>query len=108
MAILGSVMVLIVNFAAVWALARHSSSGMAAELSRNPLVIATLAGFAYNASGLPMPAVAHDTLSLLAQAALPLGLIAVGASITVLVAGKARGLTLYVTALKLLAVPLAA
>jgi hypothetical protein len=108
MAIMGSVMVLIVNLAAVWALARNSSSGMAAELARNPLVIATLAGFAYNLSGLPLPGVAHDSLTLLAQAALPLGLIAVGASVTGLAAGKTRGLTVYVTAVKLLAVPLAA
>jgi malonate transporter len=108
MAILASVIVLIVNFAAIWALARHSSSGMFAELATNPLVIATLAGFAYNFSGAPLPAVAADTLTLLAQAALPLGLIAVGASVSGFNASKTRGLTAYMVAVKLLAVPFAA
>src|SRR5688572_6038921 len=80
MAILQSLMVPLVNVAAVWALAHHAKSGMFAELARNPLIIATLSGIAWNASGFPLPSVAADTLGLLAQAALPLGLIAVGAS----------------------------
>ena len=46
MAILQSLMVTVVNVAAVWALARHAESGALAELARNPLIIATLGGVA--------------------------------------------------------------
>jgi predicted permease len=108
MAILQSLMVTVVNVAAVWALARHARSGLLAELVRNPLIIATLSGIAYNLAGLPLPGIAVDTLTLLAQAALPLGLIAVGASIKSVDAEQHRGLTAYLTAVKLLAVPAAA
>ena len=51
-------------------------------LARNPLILACLAGLAINALGLALPAVATDTASLLGQTALPLGLLAVGAGLT--------------------------
>jgi malonate transporter and related proteins len=105
MAIMQSLMVPLVNVAAVWALAHHAKSGMFAELARNPLIIATLSGIAWNVSGLPLPSIASDTLGLLAQAALPLGLIAVGASTRNTGARAHVGLTVYLTALKLLALP---
>jgi predicted permease len=105
MAILQSLMVPLVNIAAVWALAHHAKSGMFAELARNPLIIATLSGIAWNVSGLALPSVLADTLGLLAQAALPMGLVAVGAS-TRSTGGHAHaGLTAYLAALKLLALP---
>jgi predicted permease len=78
---------------------------MVSELVRNPLIIATLAGIAYNASGLGLPEIPAHTLTLLSQAALPLGLIAVGASVRPGEAARDRGLTAYITAVKLLAVP---
>lgn len=105
MAILQGVLVTVVNVAAVWALARHASSNIAAELVRNPLIIATLLGITWNLAALPLPEIAAHTVTLLAQAALPLGLIAVGASIRPGAAARDRGLTAYVTAVKLLAVP---
>ena len=108
MAILQSVMVTVVNVAAVWALARHAKSGVLAELARNPLIIATLSGIAWNVAGAPLPAVAADTLTLLAQAALPLGLIAVGASIRGGGTDTRAALTAYMTFVKLLALPAAA
>ena len=108
MAILQGLMVTLVNVVAVWALARHAKAGFIAELVRNPLIIATVCGIAYNVSGLPLPTIAADTLTLLAQAALPLGLIAVGASIKSADATQNTGLTVYLTAVKLLALPAAA
>jgi malonate transporter and related proteins len=108
MAIMQSLMVPLVNVAAVWALARHAKSGVWTELARNPLIIATLSGIAWNVSGLALPAVASDTLTLLAQAALPLGLIAVGASTRGSGGHANAGLTSYLTALKLLALPVCA
>ena len=45
---------------------------------RNALVIGILAGFAVNLSGLPIPGVVDDALSLIVQAALPAALFALG------------------------------
>jgi predicted permease len=108
MALLQSVMVTVVNVAAVWALAREAKSGIGAELARNPLIIATLGGIAWNVSGAALPGVAADTLALMAHAALPLGLVAVGASIRGGGKETRAGLTAYLTVLKLVALPAAA
>ena len=82
-AVLLGVMIPLVNFCAVAVLARHGERGFARELAQHPLVIATLAGFAWNAAGLPLPGFADQTLSLLAQTALPAGLLAVGAAMRI-------------------------
>ncbi|MFN7085930.1 MAG: AEC family transporter [Burkholderiales bacterium] len=108
MAVMQSVMIPLVNVAAIWALARHAQGGIARELVRNPLIIATAAGVLYSVSGLPLHEIAGETLARLAQAALPLGLIAVGASIRPDNTDGAQGFIVYVTTIKLLAVPLVA
>ena len=71
----------VVNFAAVAMLARGGRGRIAAELARNPLVLAVVAGFAWQLGGIPLPAVARRILDLLGAAALPLGLLAVGAGL---------------------------
>jgi predicted permease len=43
-------------------------------------VLSSLAGFAWNLSGLPLPGFADQTLALLGQTALPAGLLSVGAA----------------------------
>ncbi|WP_136515742.1 AEC family transporter [Geomonas edaphica] len=50
------------------------------DLTRNPLIIACVAGIALNASGLKLPAALDGTLLLAGKAAFPLGLMAVGAA----------------------------
>ncbi len=75
------VLVPLVNFAAVGMLARGRSSQIALELARNPLVLACLAGFAWQMTGWPLEGVAAHLLQLLGSAALPLGLLAVGAGL---------------------------
>jgi malonate transporter len=50
-------------------------------LVRNPLVIACAIGIAWNATRVPIPALPSRILELLAAAALPLGLLAVGAGL---------------------------
>lgn len=82
-ALVMGVMIPIVNIAAVAMLASGSGRGVAAELARNPLLISTVAGFLWNALGLPLPAFADQTLNLLAQTALPAGLLSVGAALRV-------------------------
>ncbi|HVO88242.1 MAG TPA: AEC family transporter [Casimicrobiaceae bacterium] len=75
------ILVPIVNVAAVAMLARRSEARVLTALARNPLVLACVAGIAYNVAGLPMPALPGRILELLSAAALPLGLLAVGAGL---------------------------
>lgn len=81
MAILASVCVPFCNVAAVWPLARHGGHGFLRELLRNPLIISTVAGLLGNLIGLKLPDTAGATLSRLSAAALPLGLMTVGAGL---------------------------
>ena len=71
----------VANVAAVWPLARHGGRGTMRELARNPLIIATLAGLAASLAGLKLPDVASTVVSRIGAAALPLGLMAVGAGL---------------------------
>ena len=80
-ALLIALCVPICNVAAVWPLARHGGHGYLRELVRNPLIIATVAGLLANMAGLHLPAVAALTLHRIGLAALPLGLMAVGAGL---------------------------
>lgn len=85
MALLLAVCVPVVNVAAVWPLsqlARHGGQGFARELARNPLILATLGGLAFNALGWRLPEVVATTFARLGSSALPLGLMAVGAGLT--------------------------
>ena len=79
-ALLLGVLIVLVNFFAVAVLARHSERGFAREMATHPLLLSSLAGFGWNLSGLPVPAFADQTLALLATAALPAGLLSVGAA----------------------------
>ena len=81
MALLVSVCVPLCNVAAVWPLARHGGQGYLRELARNPLIIATGSGLLCNLLGLKLPALADTTLGRMGAAALPLGLMAVGAGL---------------------------
>jgi predicted permease len=86
MSVLVGVLVPVVNVAAVAMLARGQGSRVAVELARNPLALACIAGIAWKLGEFPLPALAARVLELLAGAALPLGLLAVGAGLR-LVAG---------------------
>jgi len=79
-ALLLGVLIVLVNFFAVAVLARHSDRGFLREIATHPLLLSSLAGFAWNLAALPVPAFADQTMSLLAQAALPAGLLSVGAA----------------------------
>ena len=81
MAVLVSVCVPMCNVAAVWPLARHGGQGYLKELLRNPLIVSTVAGLAGNLLGLRLPDVLNTTLQRMGGAALPLGLMAVGAGL---------------------------
>ena len=104
------------NLAAVFALARNSGAGVARELARNPLVIATLAGLLVKATGAKLPEPIDATLIRLGNAALTLGLLCVGAGLRIEGRPPARAaeragalrLTVWFTATKLIAMPLTA
>ncbi len=69
------------NVAAVWPLARHGGHGYGREIVRNPLILSTLAGLAANLAGLQLPDAMAAALQRMGLAALPLGLMAVGAGL---------------------------
>lgn len=76
-------MIPLANLGAVAMLASGTGRGMLAELARNPLLLSTLAGFAWNGAGLGLPGFADQTLNLLAQTSLPAGLLSVGAALRI-------------------------
>jgi len=80
-ALLVAVCVPVCNIAAVWPLARHGGQGYLRELSRNPLILSTGSGLAFNLMGWQLPDLSSLTLSRIGAAALPLGLMAVGAGL---------------------------
>jgi malonate transporter len=96
-----------VNVVAVWTLARNGESAVWREMARNPLILATLAGLAANLGGLELPASVLDFLGRLAQAAIVLGLLAVGAGLRPVVADGAanHAAGAYLLAVKLFAMP---
>lgn len=69
------------NIAAVWPLARHGGQSYLRELVHNPLIVSTLGGLAGNLLGLHFPDAVGTTLNRIGAAALPLGLMAVGAGL---------------------------
>ncbi|MGY1827211.1 MULTISPECIES: AEC family transporter [unclassified Blastococcus] len=113
MGVLLGVTVPLVNVLAVTALARSAPGGttggvvrVLAAVGRNPLILATVAGLGGNLLGLALPSPVDATLSRLAAAAVPLGLLAVGAALRL--GGLPRGqrfMAGYLGAVKLLAVP---
>jgi predicted permease len=80
-ALLLAVCVPVCNMAAVWALARHAGHNFTRELTRNPLIIGTVSGLIGNLLGLHLPELMNTTLTRVGSAALPLGLMAVGAGL---------------------------
>jgi len=112
-AIVMGVAVPILNVAAVWPLARSANSGLARELARNPLILATLAGLAGNFAGLSLPEPIGATIGRLGSASLALGLLAAGAGLrlerspTSDAASRASALRLaaWFTTVKLVAMP---
>ena len=105
LALIFSVCIPLANLIAVSTMARHSQAGLARELMRNPLIISTVAGLAANVLGLQLPQVAAHALGRLGQASLALGLICVGAGLTLAGAATHRVLLGYFSAVKLLLFP---
>jgi len=99
------VVVPVVNVAAVAMLAPRRGAGVWLAIARNPLVIACVAGLAWNAVAIPMPGVVAKVLELLAGAALPLGLIAAGAGLEFVPGTLPLRAVVWWNAVKLAALP---
>jgi predicted permease len=107
-----AVMIPILNVAAVWPMASHAQRGLARELMRNPLIIATLGGLGWRAGQLPMPDLVLAVAGRMGTAALPLGLLCIGAALRWpqgdhRLAGNDRLLAASFTGIKLLLMPVA-
>lgn len=107
MGLLGGAMVPLANIAAVWMLARHGESSVVRELAKNPLLLATLGGLGWNLAGWDVPVPVGQFLGRLAEAAIALGLLAVGAALRLrgTLGENGRGAAAFFLAVKLCAMP---
>lgn len=105
-----------VNLLSVVAVTRLAGTGVGAglwrevlrSLVRNPLIIGSVGGLAAGAAGIPLPDVVSTLLDLLARMALPLGLLTVGAALSLRSLSAARALVAASVLGKLLGLPLVA
>ena len=96
------------NLAAVTMLARHGEVGVWREIARNPLIWATVSGFVLNTAAWVPPLAVSQLLGRLGDAAVALGLLAVGAALRFDSAPGRLPLFFWLMAVKLVAKPLAA
>ena len=109
MALLLGCMVPLANAGSVWALtAGQSPQQIARELVTNPLIVSCLAGLAWGSLGLPLPEWTATTLSRFGNAALVLGLLAVGAALRFGAVSRGGAYLPYVLIVKLAILPLVA
>ncbi|HEY8244215.1 MAG: AEC family transporter [Vicinamibacteria bacterium] len=99
----------LVSVSVEWA--RHGTLGLSAFLATarkvllNPIVASILVGTAFGYSGLALPGFADRALSLLAQAAVPLSLVALGLGLGEVALGRGWRESLAIAFLKLAAMP---
>lgn len=108
MALVTGCAVPLANTVAVWMLARHAEANVWREIARNPLIWATLAGLALNLLGFVLPKPLQVFLGRLGDASVALGLMAVGAALRFRGGTPLRGAGVYLVAVKLFALPVAA
>lgn len=108
MAVLVGVAVPFSNMAAVHALARRNGDKVLREILRNPFIIATVLGLLANILGIQMPRPIEVTLGRLGACAIAIGLMCVGATLS-LSGGKGHEkLAAWMIAARLLLTPVAA
>ncbi|MDQ5942554.1 MAG: malonate transporter [Pseudomonadota bacterium] len=94
------------NLSSVWMLARHGETGVWREIGRNPLIWATLAGLILNLAGFEPPQPLGIFLGRLADATVALGLLTVGAALRLQGQAGVLGASIYLSVVKLVALPL--
>jgi malonate transporter len=106
-----TVMIPVVNILCVMVLVRYGGqkSGwywIFTTVLKNPLILACLAGMAFNLLGLQLPAIVENFTTILGKGSLPLGLLAVGASLQITGIKKTGNELIYACLLKLCLMPL--
>ena len=107
-----AVVVPLVNLLSVAALARFAANGapswrqVPGQIARNPLIAACALGIVLNLTGLGLPPVIGPLLEILGRAALPLGLLAVGANLDFAAALAGGRAVATAVGLKLVVLPL--
>lgn len=101
----------LVNVMVVWLLARHASATppsfkeVMRQILQNPLIVSCAIGMAINTSGLHLPAVLLDFGDILGRASLAIGILVVGAGLSLRGLATPSGATLLALALNLVARP---
>lgn len=93
------------NVGAVWPMARHGDAGFGRELVRNPLILATTSGLAFNLLGFSIPTIIEPSLSKIGAASLALGLMSAGAGMEIKALNQGKLLGSLVLTLKHLLLP---
>lgn len=100
---------MLVSVSVEWARHRTLTAGRFAATTKsvlvNPIVASILAGAAYSAVGLPLPPIVERPLALLAQAAVPLSLVALGLGLGEHPIGPSWRTSAAIAAIKLVAQP---
>jgi predicted permease len=106
LALVIAVCVPLANTFAVYALARHAQRGLLRELASNPLIVATVAGLVTNLLGIRVPTfLSVALLDRLGNGGLALGLLCIGAGLTLDNVQTPKRVLAYFSAIKLLAFP---
>jgi malonate transporter and related proteins len=110
-AVVVAIMVPMSNALCVFALARFTGMhppgvrAVVGMMARNPLIIACLAGFLLNTTGIGLPPVIGPVIDILAKAALPIGILCVGAGLDLSVLRTAGRRVTEASLLRLLGMP---
>ncbi|ANG64823.1 transporter [Marinobacterium aestuarii] len=112
-AVIIAFMILLLNVFCVLAFAFHAGGSpglrpVLRNLVRNPLILASVLGLLLNYSGIGMPLMVRPVAELLGQMALPLGLLAVGAGLSLKALRAVGPALLGASVIKLLLLPLLA
>jgi len=105
-----TVMIPMVNVLCVMVLVRYGGQKggwywIFTTVIKNPLILACLTGMAFNLLGLQLPAMAENFTTIIGRGSLPLGLLAVGASLQITSLKKAGNEIVYACLLKLILMP---
>lgn len=106
------VLVPVANLLSVYVLTRHASHEepnprkLALSLAANPLLLACALGILLNTLGITLPAPIIKTTEMIGSAAVPLGLLAVGASLDLRAASSSGLAIAYTSILRLAVMPL--
>lgn len=108
MAVIVGFAVPISNMAAVHGLARHNGGKVFREIARNPFIIATVLALACNLAGVTTPATINVVLGRLGSCAIAIGLMCVGATLSLQGARGSEKVMGWMIAARLVVLPLVA